>query len=224
MPELRNIAATRNLEEMAALRNASILDYSPTFDTSPYFFSAVHLRRLLYFISTRDFIRFNSNFRAILFLLAFMLAAVVLVISTIVLPARLLVKRQSGGQAAPWGGIAYFIAIGLGFMLVEIAMMQQLSIFLGHPIYSMVVVLGGLILAAGLGSLASDRWPLKSTWQSRLPAIAVSLLIVLYSLAVLPVIHALSPACFGSVSWCAWPWCFLVGSYRVSASLLACAG
>src|SRR5260370_16532415 len=73
-------------------------------------------------------------------------------------------------------------------MLVEIGMMQQLSIFLGHPIYSMVVVLGGLILSAGLGSLASERWPVKSTWQSRIPAIAVSLLGVLYSVAVLPVI------------------------------------
>jgi hypothetical protein len=187
VPELRNISALRTLEEMAALRNASDLDYSPTFDTSPYFFNAVHLRKVPYFIRTRNQ---DSNLRAILFLLAFMLAAVILVISTVVLPARLLVKRQSDGHAAPSRGIAYFIAIGLGFMLVEMAMMQQLSIFLGHPIYSMVVVLGGLILSAGLGSLASDSWPVKSTWQSRIPTIAVSLLVVLYSLAVLPVIHA----------------------------------
>jgi hypothetical protein len=187
VPELRNISAARTLKQIAALRNASDLDYSPTFDTSPYFFNAVHLRKLPYFIRTRNQ---DPNLRAILFLLAFMLAAVVLVISTIVVPARLLVKRQSDGQAAPSGGIAYFIAIGLGFMLVEIGMMQQLSIFLGHPIYSMVVVLGGLILSAGLGSLASERWPVKSTWQSRIPAIAVSLLVVLYSVAVLPVIHA----------------------------------
>jgi hypothetical protein len=187
VPELRNIAATHTLKEMAALRNASDLDYSPTYDTSPYFFNAVHLRKIPYFIRTRNQ---DSNLRAILFLLAFMLAAVVLVISTVVVPARLLVKRRSDRQAALSGGIAYFIAIGLGFLLVEMAMMQQLSIFLGHPIYSMVVVLGGLILSAGLGSLASDRWPVKSTWQSRIPALAVSLLVILYSLAVLPVIHA----------------------------------
>jgi hypothetical protein len=186
VPELRNISAARTLKELAALRNASDLDYSPTFDTSPYFFNAVHLRKLPYFIRTRNQ---DSNLRAILFLLAFMSAAVVLVISTIIVPARFLVKRQSHGQAAPSGGIAYFIAIGLGFMFVEMGMMQQLSIFLGHPIYSMVVVLGGLILSAGLGSLASDRWPVESTWQSRIPAIAVSLLVVLYSVAVLPVIH-----------------------------------
>jgi hypothetical protein len=187
VPQLQNISATRTLEEMAALRNASDLDYSPTFDTSPYFFNPVHIRKLPYFIRTRNQ---DSNLRAILFLFAFMLAAVVLVISTIVAPARLWAKRQSGGPPAPVGGIAYFIAIGLGFMLVEMAMMQQLSIFLGHPIYSMVVVLGGLILSAGLGSLASDRWPVKSARQSRIPALVVSLSVVIYFLVVLPMIHA----------------------------------
>src|SRR5262249_32763004 len=134
VPELRDIRKPPTLEEMTALRNASGLDYSPTFDSSPYFFNAVRLRKLPHFITTISTRKQEGNLRAILFLLAFMLAAFVLVISTIVVPARLLVKRQSGGQAAPPGGIAYFIAIGLGFMLVEIAMMQQLSIFLGHPI------------------------------------------------------------------------------------------
>jgi hypothetical protein len=41
-----------------------------------------------------------------------------------------------------------------------------------------------------VGSLASDRLQLSSTWRSRLPAIAASALIVVYSLAVLPVVHA----------------------------------
>jgi predicted membrane-bound spermidine synthase len=89
-----------------------------------------------------------------------------------------------------YGAVAYFIAIGLGFILVEMAMMQQLSIFLGQPIYSMVVVLGGLIFSAGAGSLASDRWQLKASWQSRVPALVAAFSVVAYSLAVVPVMHA----------------------------------
>jgi len=185
-PELRTISATRTLGEMAALRNVSDLDYSPTFDTSPYFFNSVHIGKLPHLIRDRNQ---NPNLQAILFLFAFMLAAAVLVVSTIVVPAGLWVRRQSGAPPAPVGGIAYFIAIGLGFMIVEMAMMQQLSIFLGHPIYSMVAVLGGLILSTGLGSLASDRWPVRAAWQSRTPAIVASFFVVLYSLLVLPVIH-----------------------------------
>jgi spermidine synthase len=186
VPELRNILSARTLKEMAALKNASDLDYSPTYDTSPYFFNAVHLRKLPLFIHRRNQ---DANLRAIGFVLAFMLAAIILVVTTIVVPARYLVKRTSDGPAAPTGGIVYFLAIGLGFVLVEMAMMQQLSIFLGHPIYSMSVVLGGLILSAGLGSLVSDRWPTNSSRQSRIPALAASVVAVLYSLVVVAVIH-----------------------------------
>ena len=64
-------------------------------------------------------------------------------------------RRQGNAKAPPAGGLAYFIAIGLGFMFVEMAMMQQLSIFLGHPIYSMVVVLAGL--GAGCRHLGGEQ-------------------------------------------------------------------
>jgi hypothetical protein len=82
-------------------------------------------------------------------------------------------------------------------MLAEMGMMQQLSIFLGQPMYSLAVVLAGLILAAGLGSLASDRLPLSTALRSRAPAIASALALVVYALVVLPAIHA----AVGGVLW-----------------------
>jgi len=187
VPELRNILAANTLTEMAALRGLGGLDYSPVFDSSPYFFNAVHLSALPEMIRSRQGV---GNLRAMMFLFGFMLAAIILVITTIVLPALRWTRKQGAAKAPPAGGLAYFIAIGLGFMFVEIAMMQQLSIFLGHPIYSLVVVLAGLIFSTGVGSLASDKLQLSSSWHSRLPAIVASLLIVLYSFAVLPVVHA----------------------------------
>ncbi|MGC6488088.1 MAG: hypothetical protein ACON4Z_10610 [Planctomycetota bacterium] len=51
----------------------------------------------------------------------------------------------------------YFAALGLGFMLFEIALMQKLVIFLGHPTYALSVVLTSLLASAGLGSLWSGR-------------------------------------------------------------------
>jgi hypothetical protein len=185
VPELRNILAARNLNELAALRGLAVLDYSPVFDSSPYFFNAVHLSKLPEMIRSRK----GGNLMAMMFLFGFMLAAIILVITTIVLPALVWTRKRGDAKAPPAGGLAYFVAIGLGFMFVEIAMMQQLSIFLGHPIYALVVVLGGLIFSTGIGSLVSDKLLLNSRWHSRLPAIAASILIVLYSLAVLPVEH-----------------------------------
>ena len=229
VPPLHRILAARSLAEMASLKDAGGLDYSPTFDASPYFFNAVHIRDL------PEFVRAvlagktypSGNLHAMLFLFAFLLAAVILAVLAIVLPSRRWMRRQHSGSGAPLGSIAYFVAIGLGFMLVELAMMQQLSIFLGHPIYSLVVVLGGLILSAGIGSLASDRWPVQSRWQSRLPAVAASLFIVLYSFAVLPAIHAFVAGvlwqrvlvCLGLIAPCGFllGFCFPVGMRWMTA-------
>jgi hypothetical protein len=227
--ELRRISATRSLREMAALEDANGVDYSPTFDSSPYFFNAVHLKRLLHFlpIGFHDYGLRTPNLRAILFLAAFMLASMILVALTIILPARLWTERQDA-IAAEFGGMAYFIAIGLGFMFIEMGFMQQLSIFLGHPIYSQVVVLAGLILSTGIGSLASDKWKLNSAWHARAPALGVFLIIYLYSLTVIPTIHRFSAGllwqriivCLVLIAPCGFllGFCFPVGMRSMTAS------
>ena len=118
-----------------------------------------------------------------------MMAAVILLALAIVLPLTRWARDTSGAAPPMAGAVAYFVGIGMGFMLVEMAMMQQLSIFLGHPIYSLVVVLTGLILSTGIGSLASDRLRLASSISSRVPALAVVAILLIYSAAVIPVIH-----------------------------------
>jgi len=55
--------------------------------------------------------------------------------------------------------LSFFAAIGLGFMLIEISMLQRLIIFLGHPIYSLTVILFVLLVAGGIGSRLSARVP-----------------------------------------------------------------
>ena len=47
-------------------------------------------------------------------------------------------------------------------MMAEIALLQRISVFLGHPVYALSVVLFSLILSTGVGSLASERIPLDS--------------------------------------------------------------
>jgi hypothetical protein len=189
--ELRQIARAKTTVEMASLEDASGRDFSPTYDDSPYFFNSVHVRNLGKFLAAGGG---SGNLLAILVLFAFFLAAAVLVFVTVVLPAQGTRGKRSRALPAPAGGIVYFIAIGIGFMFAEIAMMQQLSIFLGHPVYSLVVVLGGLVLSAGVGSLLSDRLPTTNAMISRVPAAAVAVAIVAYSQAVVPVSHAFTAA------------------------------
>jgi hypothetical protein len=223
IPEIQRVLAARDLNELSQLRSDGAFDYSPSYDSSPFFFNSVHLVNIPSLLTGLR----GSNIRAILFLVGFLIAAVLLVLFTILLPAKLWTARTRTGPPPLAGGITYFIAIGLGFMLVEMAMMQQLSIFLGHPIYALVVVLTGLILSTGAGSLVSDKWGAASSLGSRVPAIAAGVMVLVYSQTVLPVIHSFTAAvlwqraliCLALVAPCGFlmGFCFPVGMRRMSA-------
>ncbi len=55
----------------------------------------------------------------------------------------------------PFSVLMYFSGIGMAFMLTEIALLEKLTPFLGHPLYSFALVLGGILTATGLGSFLS---------------------------------------------------------------------
>jgi len=71
-------------------------------------------------------------------------------------PLRALDRR---GLRSPHRGsvFAYFAALGTGFMFMEIVLMQKMVLFVGHPTYSLSVVLTSLLGFAGLGSLWAGR-------------------------------------------------------------------
>ncbi len=53
--------------------------------------------------------------------------------------------------------LVFFAAIGLGFLLLEVALIQRFVLFLGFPTYALSVVLFALLLFTGLGSYLSSR-------------------------------------------------------------------
>lgn len=90
----------------------------------------------------------------IITLLQAMLASLVLIL----LPLRFL-KRVQGktGGGYTWRVVAYFIAIGLAFLFIEIAFIQKFILFLAHPIYAVSVVLCGFLIFSGIGSRFAGR-------------------------------------------------------------------
>ena len=69
----------------------------------------------------------------------------------VVVPLRGLARQAPHRRVAR--PLAYFSAIGIGFMLIEISEMQRLMVFLGHPVYGLGVVLFTLLLFSGLGRI-----------------------------------------------------------------------
>jgi hypothetical protein len=81
---------------------------------------------------------------------------------------------------------AYLAAIGLGFMLIEVPLIQRFQLLVGYPVLSLVLVLGTLLLAGGAGSWVSQRWPVESLMKRVMIAGAIIVGIGLIYLIALP--------------------------------------
>jgi len=105
----------------------------------------------------------------------------VLVISLAAVLAFLILPMLlgAGGPSRRRVSLLYFIAVGLGYILVEIAFIQRFVLFLGHPTYALTVVIFLLLLASGAGSLASRRW-LRTPARVWLPLILISAALCIY--------------------------------------------
>ena len=86
----------------------------------------------------------------------------VLVLPVLVLLALFIAFGKPKGQpAGPYAGsIVYFASLGFGFISVELALLQNLTLLLGHPIFTLSILLFTLLAAGGLGSAVSRRVPI----------------------------------------------------------------
>jgi hypothetical protein len=113
----------------------------------------------------------GSGYFVLLALLALMLflAAPLIVVPWVLLRRERDHLRAIGVElpgASPGGGIstlAYFASLGAGYLLVEVALIQRLTLLLERPALSLAVVLSVLLVASGIGSLLSPRLPLRPT-------------------------------------------------------------
>lgn len=88
--------------------------------------------------------------------------------------AALLSPRGGDGDArsvaAALAWPAYFVCLGVAFMIVEVVLIQMFTLFLGYPVLSLATLLFAILLGAGLGALLSQRIPLGAA----VPAIAIA--------------------------------------------------
>ena len=161
---LRRILASGNRVELDQYTGRLALDLTPSTDERPFFFNQLPLyhpiKTARLALATLGTGVASGNLLATATLLMLFLLSIVAVVATIVIPLRPAL-RESGRTLAS-AGTAYFFLIGVGFMSTEIGLLQRLSVFLGHPIYALSIVLCSLILATGGGSLLSDRLPLNT--------------------------------------------------------------
>ena len=80
---------------------------------------------------------------------------ILLVLSTLIFAAPLaLVPARTRPRIT---SLLFFVAIGLGFLLLELVLIQRFVLFLGFPTYALSVVLFTLLVSTGLGAYLSSR-------------------------------------------------------------------
>jgi spermidine synthase len=135
---------------------------APVTDNTPFFFFTLKPGQIFGEEGLRhqgiDW-KVNLGVLVLILVLVISLAAVV---AFLILPLAL-----QGGRQSPLP-LLYFVAVGLGYILVEIAFIQRFVLFLGHPTYALTVVIFLLMLSSGAGSLFSRRW-LPRTKQAWMP-------------------------------------------------------
>src|SRR5687767_12783674 len=137
-------------EDRDAFIDGYPLDIRPTTDDRPFFFHTTRLANQFEVAFGRSML-FGNGLSALLTLFGI---SGVLVLLFIVGPLFLGGERPGPGWA---GWLAYFGALGAGFMLLEVALLQWFVLLLGHPVYSLTVTLFSLLLGTGIGSLISRR-------------------------------------------------------------------
>jgi hypothetical protein len=125
-------------------------DIRPTTDDRPFFFHTTKLADQFDVAFGRSML-FGNGLSALLTLMGISGALVLLFVLG---PLAVVAGNRPPGWLA-WLG--YFGALGAGFMLIEVAVLQRFVLLLGHPVFALTVTLFSLLLGTGLGAALSRR-------------------------------------------------------------------
>jgi len=191
---LKDLWAIESQAQLWTWTGSQDLDLTPPTDDRPFFFNM--LKPVVWLrdpakVEAMD-VSFLGNLQATQTLVYATLVSLLLTMLTVLGPlwARRRELRSVGGADLA-AATAYFSLIGLGFMFVEIGLLSRLNVFLGHPTVALAVLLGGIILFTGIGSLLGARLDLEPGGKlARLFPLVPFTLVTLAVLASGPLTHA----------------------------------
>jgi hypothetical protein len=151
---------------------------TPVNDNAPFFFFTLKPGRILH-LGADSAMDWKVNL-GVAVLAMLLVISVLAVLAFLVLP--LLITKVVSHR--PVSALMYFVAVGLGYILVEVTFIQRFVLFLGHPTYALTVVIFSMLLSSGAGSVVSRKWLAKSgrIW---VPLLAIFAALIIY-VGVLP--------------------------------------
>ncbi|MEZ4374757.1 MAG: hypothetical protein R3B07_28340 [Polyangiaceae bacterium] len=163
-------------------------DITPTTDDKPYFFNFTRWGKPF---GSAEFIREPTKVSQgnPIFILSQFAFSSVLAGAFIVAPLLIFRRRRKAGSGdegpgafSKLGPLAFFTSIGIGFIAIEVSLMQKLTLLLGPPLYSIVVTLFSILIFTGLGSMLSEGWIQRGAPRPWLVPLGIALYIGLWLL------------------------------------------
>lgn len=130
---------------------------APVDDDHPFFFYTVQPRDIRNFVASAN--RLNADFkinRAVPLLFG-VLAVSALATALILLLPRVVLRASIPKQNGVLLFLLYFLCLGAGYILIQVALIQKFVLLLGHPTYALTVIVFSMLVASGLGSFFSRR-------------------------------------------------------------------
>ncbi|MGH9524716.1 MAG: hypothetical protein ACRD3E_19510 [Terriglobales bacterium] len=162
-------------------------EISPVSDNQPFFFFTVRLRDMLGSLTGGKAMDWRINLGVVVLLMVLVISIIAVLVFLI---APMLLTSRNSALSTQHSALLYFVAIGLGYILAEIAFIQRFVLFLGHPTYALTVVIFMMLLASGAGSVLSRRW-LSDPQRVWLPLTIVFLLLAAYVFVLPPLLRDL---------------------------------
>ena len=162
-------------------------DVSPVDDDRPFFFYTVQPQDIWQFLKGPTVAADYKINRALPLLfgsvaVSLLATAVILALPPLLLGTRL--PAEKGVRRL----LLYFLCIGAGYILIQVALIQKFVLFLGHPTYALTVIIFSMLISSGLGSFFSRRI-VPGPGEGRLLGVllAVSIAVSILSFAAAPI-------------------------------------
>lgn len=132
-------------------------DVSPVGDDRPFFFYTVQPRDIWNFVATASHASADYKINRAVPLLFSVVAVSLLATAVILVMPRLMLGSRLPADKNVFGFLFYFLFIGAGYILIQVALIQKFVLFLGHPTYALTVIIFSMLVASGVGSFFSRR-------------------------------------------------------------------
>jgi len=164
---------------------------APVDDNRPFFFYTVQPGDVWRFITAgnRDSADFKIN-RAVPTLFSLIGVSVLATVAMLALPPLVLRSRLPSERGVRVF-LLYFLCIGVGYILIQVALIQKFVLLLGQPTYALIVIVFAMLVASSLGSFWSKRLGAADRDSTlRWVLVSVTALVSVLSLVVTPLTNA----------------------------------